>query len=137
MTSNPKAWCLTSNSSTPTVCVARAPGSSLTSARAIAGLPASSTCSLLPAIYGYQGQLGIGTANPVTVRYDFQSESLVLDEQFIDPNGLRGTRSRFIANVRQGNRRVAGQLHLQPTPGDLRLSGPARYRHGQSRDGPV
>jgi hypothetical protein len=73
----------------------------------------------MPPIYGYQGQLGIDTANPVTVRYDFQSESLVLDEQFIDTNGLRGTRSRFIANVRQGNRRVAGQLHLQPTAVEL------------------
>jgi hypothetical protein len=67
----------------------------------------------------FQGQLGIDTANPITVRYDFQRENLVCDENFIDTNGLRGTRSRDISRVRQGNRKVHGQIVFQPTTLEL------------------
>ena len=63
--------------------------------------------------------MGIDSQNPVTVRYDFISESLVLDENFIDTDGLRGTRSRYIQNLRQGNRHVHGQIKLQPTALEL------------------
>ena len=64
--------------------------------------------------------MGIGP-NPVTAgyRYDFISESLVLDENFIDTDGLRGTRSRYIQNLRQGNRHVHGQIKMQPTALEL------------------
>jgi Phage tail tube protein len=70
-------------------------------------------------VYGYQGQLGIDSQNPITVRYDFISESLALDENFIDTDGLRGTRSRYITSLRQGNRKVSGQLKMQPTALEL------------------
>jgi hypothetical protein len=70
-------------------------------------------------VYGYQAQLGIDTANPVTVRYDFQTENLALDEHFVDTNGLRGTRARSIERIRAGNRYVHGQLHMQPTAVEL------------------
>ncbi len=68
---------------------------------------------------GYASQLGISASNPVDVRYDFQSENVVTDEQFIDTSGLRGTRSRVIERVRQGNRRVGGQIRMQPTAVEL------------------
>ena len=70
-------------------------------------------------VYGFQGQLGIDTVNPVTKRFDFQSEALALAEHLIDANGLRGTRERDISRVRQGNRRCGGQIHLQPTSLEL------------------
>jgi hypothetical protein len=75
----------------------------------------------MPPVYGYQAQLGISTSNPVDARFDLVTESLACDENYIDTNGLRGTRSRYVANQRVGNRRVMGQLHLQPTPVELAL----------------
>jgi hypothetical protein len=69
--------------------------------------------------YGYASQLGIDSTNPITKRFDFQSESLVCDENFADLNGMRGTRSRDISRVRQGNRRVHGPLHFFPTTQEL------------------
>lgn len=70
-------------------------------------------------IYGFQAQLGIDTASTVTKRFDFQSESLACDEEFIDTNGLRGTRAHAVERLRQGNRRVGGQIRLQPTAVEL------------------
>lgn len=70
---------------------------------------------------GYQAQLGISASNPVDARFDFQRESLVCDEEFIDTNGLRGTRSRDISRVRAGNRRMHGQIVLQPSSAELAL----------------
>lgn len=70
-------------------------------------------------IFGYQGKLGIGTATPVTNRFNFASEDLVLHEEFVDVNKLRGVRSHSSVPVRQGIRRVTGSLHLQPTAVEL------------------
>ncbi len=64
--------------------------------------------------YGFATKLGIDTANPVTKRFDFQSEGLKLTEEFKDTNGLRGTRSRSVERVRAGLRRPEGPLSLQP-----------------------
>lgn len=75
----------------------------------------------MTAQFGYQAQMGIDTANPVTVRFDFQTENLVLDETFLDTNGLRGTRARSIERERQGNRAVHGQIRLQPTAVEMAL----------------
>lgn len=72
-------------------------------------------------VVGYQAQLGIDSANPVTQRFDFQTENLVADEDFVDCNGLRGTRSRDASRVRQGNYRVHGPIHLQPSAAELAL----------------
>lgn len=55
--------------------------------------------------YGPLQQLGIDSANPVTVRFDFQEFPLVVQEEFHDGNGLRGTLahdvSRNVANIRR------------------------------------
>lgn len=72
-------------------------------------------------IYGWQAQLGIDTANPITQRFDFDMEELVCDEEFPDTNGLRGTRARSQERVRQGLRRVHGPIRLQPTTNELAL----------------
>ncbi len=73
----------------------------------------------MPPVMGYATQLGIDTANPVTLRFDFQSEGLMLDEEMPDTNGLRGTRSRAVERIRQGIRRVHGPLTLEPTAVEL------------------
>ena len=70
-------------------------------------------------VYGFQSQLGIDSSNPVTKRQDFQSSTLGLDEEFIDTNGLRGTRSRSVERERQGVRRVDGNIRMQPTAVEL------------------
>jgi hypothetical protein len=72
-------------------------------------------------VYGYQTQLGIDTANPVTQRFDFDSESLVCDEEFKDTNGLRGTRARSHERVRAGLRHMHGTIRFQPTTNELAL----------------
>jgi hypothetical protein len=63
---------------------------------------------------GYAAKLGIGTASTVDQPLDFLSESLAVDEQFVDRAGIRGTRSHPIEVMRAGNRSVGGALMLQP-----------------------
>lgn len=75
----------------------------------------------MTATFGFQSQLGVDTANPVTQRLDFDSEELVCDEDFIDTNGLRGTRSLSQERIRQGIRRVHGMIRFQPTEAELAL----------------
>lgn len=65
--------------------------------------------------YGFETQLGISTANPVNARFDYLSENLICQEEFPDTGGLRGTRSHVIERVRQGIRRIAGTITMQPT----------------------
>jgi len=64
---------------------------------------------------GHQAQLGMGASAPVTEAYEFLRESLALLEEFVDTAGLRGTRSHAAESVRQGVRRVAGSVSLNPT----------------------
>lgn len=73
----------------------------------------------MTATYGFQGQLGIDASNPVTLRMDFDSETIALNEEFKDINGLRGTRARAVERLRAGNRHVAGQIRMQPTALEL------------------
>src|SRR5262245_42317015 len=71
--------------------------------------------------YGYQGQLGIDTNNPVTQRFDFDSESVMQRAEFRDTNGLRGTRSRAIERNLASIIRVGGGISFQPTSNELAL----------------
>lgn len=48
-----------------------------------------------------------------------EGSSIDLNEQFVDPNGLRGTRSHVSERVRRGLRRVDGTLVMAPTPVEL------------------
>lgn len=66
-------------------------------------------------VQGYNAKLGIGTSATVDQPLDFLNESLALAEEFVDRNGLRGTRSHNIENMRAGLRRVGGSITLQPT----------------------
>ncbi len=55
-----------------------------------------------------------------TKEFEFLAGStLGLTEQFIDTNGLRGTRSHPSERVRRGNRRVDGVINMAPTPVEL------------------
>lgn len=70
-------------------------------------------------VSGFSAFMGIDTVNPITVAFDFQSEQLVCEEEFLDTNGVRGTRSRAVERNRQGNRRIHGPIELQPTTVEL------------------
>jgi hypothetical protein len=71
-------------------------------------------------VFGFQSALGIDTANPTTVRFDFISSTLGVDEAtFIDANGLRGTRSRDLSRVRQSPRLIDGDIVMQPNSVEL------------------
>lgn len=65
------------------------------------------------------GFSALNSASPITTRIDYQSESLAAREEFLNTNGLRGTRSHDIERVRQGVRRIGGTLNLQPTAVEL------------------
>lgn len=75
----------------------------------------------MAAAAGMLTKLGIDSANPVTKRFDFVRESLACREEFIDGNGLRGTLSHSIERVRQGRRRITGQLIMQPNAVEMAL----------------
>lgn len=68
----------------------------------------------MAAAIGTLGKGGIGSASPVTSRFDYRNESLKMREELIDANGVRGTRSRSTERTRPGLRRVAGSISLQP-----------------------
>lgn len=73
---------------------------------------------------GFAAQLGIDTANPVTKRFQFVSETFGMKEDLIDANGITGDRSRDVERVRPGLQRVNGQLVLEPTAAELILLAP-------------
>ncbi len=66
------------------------------------------------AAYGVLGQLGISATSPVTDRFDFQSDNLVVMQALQYLGGLRGTRDRDISRVRYDKRVVAGSIGFQP-----------------------
>ncbi len=70
-------------------------------------------------VAAYASQIGVDTIAAVAFRYDFQSSSVSADEDFLDTNGLRGTRERAIERVRAGNRRIGGTVVLEPTALEL------------------
>ena len=73
----------------------------------------------MAAALGVQVKVGIGPASPVTLPLEVVSESIALQEGFIETAGLRGTRSHVSERVRRGTRQVAGSLILTPTPVEL------------------
>lgn len=68
----------------------------------------------MTAAVGSLGALGIDTVSPVTARFDFRSEALVMDEGMINANGTRGTRSQDISRIRSGLQRITGPINMQP-----------------------
>jgi Phage tail tube protein len=73
----------------------------------------------MTAAAGTLAQLGIDSANPTTIAFDFVSESMSDNENFIDASGVRGTRSRFIDRVRADLQHVGGQIVMQPNSYEL------------------
>ena len=69
--------------------------------------------------YGFATQLGIGTADPVDTRLDFENCSIGMSESILDTNGLRGTRERDISRVAAGVRICQGDIVLRPTAVEL------------------
>jgi hypothetical protein len=68
----------------------------------------------MTAAVGSLGKLGLASSGTATQRIDYMSENLVCDEEFLDTNGIRGTLTRAGERVRQGVRRIGGQLMLEP-----------------------
>lgn len=68
----------------------------------------------MAASVGMLGQLGIDSASPVTKRFDYASEELVMTEEVINANGLRGTLSHSVTRCRMGLQRIGGPVRLQP-----------------------
>ena len=64
---------------------------------------------------GMLSQLGVSTASPVDARFDFHDENLVMNEEVINANGLRGTRSHNITRCRMGLQRIAGNIRFNGT----------------------
>jgi hypothetical protein len=74
----------------------------------------------MSAALGMISKLGIDSTDPVAKRFDFADGTQIgADEEFIDGNGLRGTLSHDISRVRRGNRRVSGQINMQPNAVEL------------------
>lgn len=72
-------------------------------------------------VFGELSQLGVDTIAAVGHAFNFVDGGIGTDEDFIDCNGNRGTRSHDIALIRQGNRRIGGALVLEPTALELSL----------------
>lgn len=73
----------------------------------------------MSAAIGSLAKLGIDTANPVTKRFDFQSDTLAMNEEVINANGVRGTTSHSVERIRAGLRRIAGAIVFKPTSQEL------------------
>lgn len=69
--------------------------------------------------YGTNVRVGLGSTATVDQPLEVLSESIALVETFLDPAGMRGTRSHSAERVRRGTRSVAGQIVCQPTPLEL------------------
>lgn len=73
---------------------------------------------MAPAL-GYAAKLALGTTSAVDQPLDFLNESVQLQENFLDPAGLRGTRSHASERVRRNTRLVQGGVTMTPTPLEL------------------
>jgi hypothetical protein len=77
------------------------------------------TAPVSTGIYGFVSQFGFGSSSTISVRLDFESEDLSLQESLYDFNGLRGTRAHDVSRVRDNTRLVTGSVTTQPTSLEL------------------
>jgi hypothetical protein len=69
---------------------------------------------------GVNARMALGATSTVDKPFDFESETLGLRESFLDPQGLRGTRSHAASRVRPNSRLVTGDVVLAaPTAQEL------------------
>lgn len=65
-------------------------------------------------------KLWLSSDNISYTQFEFlEGSSLGLSEQFLDTNGIRGTRSHASERVRRGLRQTGGSLLFNPTPAEL------------------
>lgn len=64
---------------------------------------------------GTLGQFGWDTANPVTAAYEYTRFDVQPRQQYIDPDGIRGTLDRQSENVAAGIIPVEGTVSVKPT----------------------
>jgi Phage tail tube protein len=69
--------------------------------------------------YGVTTKFGLDTNNPVTKRFNFLSDGVVLAEEHVQTAGNVGSRSEPSERVRTGLRRVGGPVVFQPNPVEL------------------
>lgn len=69
----------------------------------------------MAAVYGWQGQLGIDTANPVTKRYNFISSDIALEETIYNNSGDSATPEEIASRTRLNTRSADGPLVMEPT----------------------
>jgi hypothetical protein len=62
---------------------------------------------------GVNARFAIGASAPTDKPLDFASETLGVRQSFLDPQGLRGTRSRAATRVRANSRIVTGDVNLE------------------------
>jgi len=70
----------------------------------------------MAAVYGWQGKLGIDTANPVTKRYNFIAADMALEETLHNNSGDSATRDELDARTRLNTRAPDGTISFEPTP---------------------
>lgn len=70
---------------------------------------------------GAQGMIGIDTANPTTVGFEFLNETLAKQGVILGGDGIRGSRSHTSERTRTGPYVVAGSITLQPSPEEWAL----------------
>ena len=71
---------------------------------------------------GWAAKMAVDSALPFdasSIPLEFISESFVENEERVDSEGIRGTRSRHGERVHAGLRRVGGSIVLNPSPGEL------------------
>lgn len=67
------------------------------------------------AVFGWQGQLGISAANPVTVRYNFVSTDMAVEESIYNNSGDSATADELDSRNRVNTRAADGPIVMEPT----------------------
>lgn len=72
----------------------------------------------MAAALGTQGRYGFSAGSPVDYCMDIADEDLALDQESLNGNGIRGTRSHTVERVRAGLQRVGGPVRSMPSAAD-------------------
>ncbi len=73
----------------------------------------------MAAAMGAQAQLGMAASGAATEKYEYMEESVALTEEFLDQEGIIGTRSHMSERVVQNIRRVSGTVRMRPNSVEL------------------
>ena len=75
----------------------------------------------MAAALGTLSKFGFDSVSPVAARVEIASENLVMREEIIDGNGLKGSRSPTVDRTRQSLQRVSGPIECQPNGFEMDL----------------